>query len=140
MAVTPKFRLRKGDLERIQNLLAHASPAENRRIFRRGMRACAEIVQKITTEEMIVRGRRKSPPLPDRLTDRRTGSGLIGSIAINQPRDSVAEVGSHLVYAPLHEYGLGRFPPRPFLSPALEKASAQFGTIFVETIEQELAR
>lgn len=79
-------------------------------------------------------GARPAPALKDRLTSR-TGS-LRRSIRVNRsglPRH--VDVGSDLVYARVHELGgrAGRggsvnLPPRPYLTPALEKINKD-GTV-----------
>lgn len=80
---------------------------------------------------------------PHRLTSRRGGSGLVGSIAVDRGgTPHFVEVGSHLIYAPVHELGSrdGNTPARPFLQPALDKASAAFARFFVEEWEKEIRR
>ena len=99
----------------------------------------ALLVQKITAKEKIVRGRpRGSAPLPDRLTSRHGGSGLAGSIRVNKnPLPGAIEIGTDLGYGAIHEFGLGRYPKRPFLGPALKDADRKIKKFFEDALNRE---
>jgi len=82
--------------------------------------------------------------LPDRLTSRTGVSGLRGQITRRVSDDS-AEVGTNLVYGPIHEFGgviangWGRgirieMPRRPFLRPALDDNVNEVREVFVDSI------
>jgi phage gpG-like protein len=101
-----------------------------------------------------------------RLTSRHGGSGLVGSIRVNRsPLPMAIEVGSDKKYAAIHEEGgtinvtdkMRRalhykgmhlrkgtkkitMPKRPYLAPALEKASKEFTRIFAKELGRELAK
>ena len=99
----------------------------------------ALLVQKIAAKDKIVRGRpRHSAPLTDRLTSRHGGSGLAGSIRVNEnPLPSAIEIGTDLGYGAIHEFGLGRYPKRPFLGPALKDATRKIEKFFEDALNRE---
>lgn len=123
----------------------------------RALVACGMMVLANAAEEQILRGGRfrgpagprggrgalrDSPPNPDKLTSR--SGELRRSLSVNRGLDRsglssfYVEVGSDLVYAPLHELGLGRFPVRAFLSPAMDAVSGDFEGVFMRELEAEL--
>ena len=129
-------QLNRNDSARVRRVLGKLSPAQNANINRKSLRKCGLLVQKIAAEEMIVRGRgRHAPPLPDRLTTR-TGT-LARSIALVID-GATATVGTDLIYGAVHEFSPSH--PRPFLSPALEKAESKFEGIFIKVLEEELRK
>lgn len=141
MAVAASVKINKRDMANIEKMLGQITPKKNKRIVRDGLGRCAYLVQKTTTEEMIVRGRAKdAPPLAKKLTNRSGGAGLIGSIAVDLPKEGLATVGTALKYGAIHEFGESGYPKRPFLSPALKKASKKFSDLFLKTINRELNR
>lgn len=111
-------------------------------LVRNALKVLALEVQRVATTQKIRLGAAKSPPIPGRVTARNFGrGGLVGSIGVDL-RETYADVGSDLVYAPLHELGLtvpvpahvrtrngkrysvrayrAHFPERPYLKPALD--------------------
>lgn len=136
MAVSTTFKVT--GLKEFDKRLRKVDPERNPKIPRRALDKAALLTQKIAAKEMIVTGRpRGSAPLPNKLTNRHGGEGLVGSIAVNRsPLPKAIEIGTELVYGAVHEKGLRGFPKRPFLKPALDKASRKFGGYF----EREIAR
>ena len=136
MTVSVSTTLRRGDTAEVRRVLRSVSPKQNAEINRKALTKAGLLVQKIVTEEMIVRGRGKNaPPLPDRLTSRT--STLTRSVALILSRFKVS-IGTDLLYGAVHELHKSR--PRPFLKPGLEKAQPQFQRIFISVLEQELKR
>lgn len=106
--------------EEFKMMLSRMSPEQNRRIFSDTLEKVVNAVQDIAAREKIVRGRQHLPPLPSQLTFRKGGAAR--SIGVNlSGLPSFAEAGSILFYPLLHELGLGRFPPRPWLQPAVDE-------------------
>ena len=61
------------------------------------------------------------------------------SIRINRtPLPAAIEIGTDLVYGHVHELGSRTHPKRPFLAPALQKASKEFSRIFAKELGKEL--
>ena len=90
---------------------------------------------------MILRGG-QGPPHPSKLTSRtgtlrRSLGPAFGLDKSGLPR--FIEGGSSLVYAPVHELGLGRFPRRPFLAPAVDAVTPQLEQIMVKHWERAQA-
>lgn len=118
----------------------------NRRVLERALKKSAYLVQRIATTEKIIRGGPKgAPPDPSRVTSR-TGR-LRGSIAVDLTgAPAYAEIGSAVVYAPIHEFGgtvsrrkgSATYPPRPYLGPALDDAAKSFSDIFADEFKAEL--
>ena len=120
--------------------LDRMNPQKNTSKLKRApLKKAAKLVQKIASKEKIVRGRpRHSAPLPDRLTSRHGGAGLVGSIRVNEnPLPGAIEIGTDLDYGAIHEFGLGRFPKRPFLGPALKDATRKIETFFEDALNRE---
>lgn len=149
-------------LDELHERLDRMSPKKNPAWVGRAVRKSAELTQKITAEEMFILGSRFRGPKgprggkgkmrsagthPTKLTSRRGGAGIVGSIRTNlAPLPRAAEVGSDKVYAPVHELGLtvsrktgtAKYPPRPFLGPGLEKAAKSFDRIFAKEWAKEM--
>ena len=139
-------------LDKLHEKLARISPRKNGGAWvRRALTTCALRVQAIAACEMIIRGGRigkgsrktDAPADATRLTSR-TGR-LRGSIRVNRsPLPRAIEIGSDVAYAAIHELGGsirgGTMPKRPFMAPALEKASKEFSRIFAKELGRELAR
>jgi phage gpG-like protein len=136
---------------KLQRMIRTISPKSNPAWVRRALIAMANRVQAIATKEMIIPGGRvrvagpkggkgimtDKPAHPTKLTSR-TGA-LRSSIRVNRgPLPHAIEVGSDLEYAAVHEEGLGRYPKRPFLQPALEKASPEFSDILSRELKREI--
>lgn len=115
--------------------------------FRDALTHAAYEVQRIAAQEKIRRGgvvgkgrqRMILPPLPDRLTSR-TGS-LRRSIGVDRSDLPFAiSIGTELVYGRVHEtggrFGRAKYPPRPFLSPALDDVMPKFESFFARAIQR----
>ena len=125
----------------LRRRLKAMNPGENRRILTVGLTKAALMIQVEAATKQIVHGRTKSPPLPDRLTNRSGGRGLVGSIAVNRrPLPNAIEVGTSLVYGAVHEEGRGSYPVRAFLAPALKKIGPKLGAIMADAWKREAAR
>ena len=144
-------------IDELHEKLARISPRKNGGAWvRRALEICADSVQAIAAKEMIIQGSRfrgsagprggkgklmDASVHPTMLTSRHGGAGIVGSIRVNKsPLPRAIEIGSDKAYAPLHELGLGRYPKRAFLAPALEKASKEFSRIFAKELGRELAK
>ncbi len=122
----------------LQRRLKKLNPGENRRILTAGLTKAALMMQTDIAKNQIVHGRTKSPPLPSRLTNRSGGRGLVGSIAVDRkPLPAAIEVGTRFVYGPIHEEGLGGYPVRAFLAPALKKIGPKLGEIIASVWKRE---
>ena len=80
-----------------------------------------------------------TPPHPSRLTSR-TGE-LRRSLSVNRGLDRgglprYVDVGSDLVYAPVHELGLSRYPVRAFLAPAVAAVSPKFEGMLLHELDK----
>ena len=118
MAVGFKTRVIGG--EEYRRYVKSVTPSQNRRISRRLLEKIVGRVQTIAAKQKIVPGRGlKAAPLASKLSFRRGGAaGSIGPDFSGLP--AYAEVGSILDYPMFHEFGLGRFPKRPWLEPAID--------------------
>ena len=122
--------------EALRRRIADLTPDQNRRIVAPALVESMLLTLRIAAREKIHPGSRSSgPPKPKILTSRHGGAGLVGSLGRNEGLDksglpNFIEGGTHLVYGKMHEGGLGPFPPRPFLGPALADAQRQYGDIF----------
>ncbi len=124
----------------LQKALKRANPAVNTRIIRESLLEAAGRVQADAAGVQITgggRGKGKGlAPLPNKLTSR-TGA-LRRSIAVDRrPLPLAVEVGTDLAYGSIHEFGIGNYPKRPFMGPALDKISPQFGAIVVKRWKRE---
>ena len=120
--------------------LKRTNPAINRRIVTESLVEIALKVQTNAANLQITgggRGKGKGlSALPNKLTSR-TGT-LRRSIAVDRkPLPRAIEVGTDLVYGPIHEFGLGNFPERPFMGPALDAISPQFGAVVIKRWKRE---
>ncbi len=126
--------------DKINRLLRNITPALNRRIWDRGLTQIVLAMQTAVTTsgKHIVHGRGDAPPLPNVLTSRHGGSGLVGSITPDYtklPRS--ASIGSDLIYAGVHEDS-----KRAYLLPTyidLERAGT-FANIMIGVIQEEINR
>jgi HK97 gp10 family phage protein len=117
----------------LRRRLTSLSPVQNKEILRNSLRKSAERLQTVSATKKFRHGHRKSPPIPDILTSRNAGRGLVGSIAINYgPMPKAIEVGTHLLYGRMHELGEGGMPRRPFLEPALDDVQKEFNGIVLK--------
>ncbi len=113
---------------KLRAALSRLDPADNARIFSLSAR---EIATKIAANARNVQLRRGGGTVhPTQLTSRTFR--LRDSIAPDfrgLPR--FAEVGTDVLYGPLHEHGLG-IKARPFMAPALEAVRPQIPAIVVK--------
>ncbi len=127
----------------LQRRLKQMNPAINKRIIRESL---VEAAGKIQTNAALVQitggGRGKGqglPPLPHKLTSR-TGT-LRRSIAVDRkPLPLAIEIGPNPPadgYGEIHELGLGNYPKRPFMGPALDAISPEFGAIVIKRWKRE---
>ena len=102
---------------------------------RRALIRSAIAVQNNSTTRQIIRGgvfNGQSAAVDPKQITSRTGA-LRASIAVDRrelPRYAV-EVGSSLVYAPVHEFGNATTRARPYLSTALADEADKFPDIFM---------
>jgi hypothetical protein len=115
------------------------------------------LVLKNAAEKQILRGGRfrgaagprggkgafiDSPPAPHQLTSR--SGELRRSLGASRGLDRgglsafFIEFGSDMVYAPIHELGLGRYPVRAFLQPGLDEESSNFEGMLAAELEQAM--
>lgn len=109
-------------------------------VFRRALIKAALRTQELAATEFIIRGGARGAPPHPKLVTSRTGE-LRRSIRVNRgPLPSAIEIGSDLVYAPVHEFGsrARNIRPRPYLQPALEKASRDFERLFAVEWQREI--
>ena len=118
----------------LKRRLKRLTPAQNKQIAGPALLESMLLTLRVAAREKIYPGG-KAPPRNGILTSR-TGTlrrSLTASFATDRsqlPKSITG--GSNLVYAPVHEFGLGRHPKRPFLQPALDDASKKFNAIFAK--------
>jgi phage gpG-like protein len=116
-------------MPQVRAMLKRLTPAESRKVVVDSLLECAHTIQRNAAEKQILPGG-KGPPDPKQLTSR-TGT-LRGSIAVNRsPLPAAVEIGTHLVYGPVHELGGRHHPRRPFLAPAVEETEEGFPDVFL---------
>lgn len=126
-------------IDKLNKKLRKINPEKNLKILTRALDKAGLLVQDIAARKKIISGRGNAPPLSDRLTNRHGGEGLVGSIRVNRsPFPHAIEIGTDLGYGAVHELGLGAFPPRPFLSPALKDAESRVRRFFEAEIAREI--
>jgi phage gpG-like protein len=155
--VAVAIRLRLEGTETLKKVLNSFSEPKRRQVLDQSLRKMAFRVQEIATKDIILRGGGPSAPThPTRLRSRsgelrRSISGPRGKDTSELPR--AIEVGTDLVYGPVHEFGAtikasGKpylvfqlpagnwvsvkkvtIPPRPFIGPAFDRASQEFEAI-----------
>jgi hypothetical protein len=122
--------------------LGKLNPEQNTRIISNGLEEIALRIQADAAKNQIVHGRGRGkhalPPLPDKLSSRNGGAGIVGSIRVNRgPGPKRAEVGSDKVYSAVHEFGINPFPQRAYLAPALEVVRPRIEEIIVKHWRKE---
>ena len=123
------IRVRITGIEQVRAMLKKLTPAESKQIVVDSLLECAHMIQRNAAEKQIIAGG-KSAPDPTRLTSR-TGT-LRSSIAINRsPLPAAIEIGTHLVYGLVHEFGGRYVHARPFLAPAVEATEEGFPEVFM---------
>lgn len=127
----------KQDMARVKRVLGSLRAPQQAKAVSRFLLKAGFAVLKDAAENQIIRGGRvrvgksltSTRPHPTRLTSR-TGE-LRRSLSANRGLERAGlpryiDVGSDLVYARVHELGLGRYPVRAFLAPAVAAVSPQF--------------
>lgn len=125
-------------LPKLQRALSKMNPGVNKKILRDSLLESARTIQREAAKNQILaggggKGSGMTPPHPKFLTSRHGGEGLVGSIHVDEgPLPFAIEVGTDLVYGAVHEFGLGPYPKRPFMQPALDKMAPRFGDIVIK--------
>ena len=120
--------------KRLRKRLAKMDPQQNARILIKSYR---EIALKISANARNVQIRRgRGAVHPTKLTHRsfRLRDSIVPDFK-GLPR--FAEVGTNLFYGAIHEFGLGRFPARPFMEPALDAISPTIPVIVTKHWKRE---
>lgn len=134
--------------EQLRKDIAKLSPKQ-RRILDPALLESGLLVLRIAAQEKIRRGGQRtkgvqSPAIQGKLTSRtgtlRRSLGPTFGVDRSGLRQGFIEVGSELVYAPVHEFGNATHPPRPFLSPALDDSISSFRGIFLKHWDQGTRR
>lgn len=129
----------------LERALKKLSPSQNKKILTESLLQCAYLVAENAAKEQIIQGSRffatgprggrtlkDAPVHPTKLTSRRGGAGLVGSITPEWHKKPFSiDVGTHLKYGPVHELGLGRYPKRAFLEPAVKAVENRFPDVFM---------
>lgn len=141
MPAVVSYKVDFRSIKKIKRMMDSVSPKQNKAINQNALKKAAYLVQKISTEEWIVRGRgTKAKPLPDKLSNRT--STLIRSIGVDfsDVGKGSASVGTNLIYGAAHEKPSNKSKrrARPFLKPALEQASPRFDDIYAAELERQL--
>jgi len=126
----------------LKRRLAKMTPAQNAQIVRKSLIEAGGLVQRNAQLKQIIPSgggaANPAPVHPTRLTSRHGGAGLVGHIKVDQrPLPRAVEIGTELLYGALHEFGMGRFPVRAFLAPALEAERSGFPAIVVKHWKRE---
>lgn len=136
------FKINVTGLKKLDKKLRQIDPERHRSILTRSLTKAALLVQKIAATEKIDRGRGpKAPVLLNKLTSRRGGAGLVGSIRVNRSGfPHFVEIGTDLGYGAEHELGLKGRKKRPFLAPALKDAEKRIRRIFEQEMNREIRK
>lgn len=156
MPVRVSAKLDERDLRKVLAAVATLkAPALYRPVRRFLLSAAILVLDNAASEQIIAGGRFKvgtgprggkilqsSPPHPSRLTSR--SGELRRSLSLERGIDDSGlpkyiDVGSDLVYAPVHELALRGYPKRAFLAPALEEEALGFGELLFAELARELA-
>lgn len=162
------LRITAEGFEKVEAALRALNPQQRPKAVRQALVRCALQVQKVATQDVMIRGG-QGPPHPTRLTSR-TGTLRRSYVVNRRPLPRAVEVGSALNYARTHEFGFrgtvrvrrhardvafGRrvapffvgpysrkmnLPARPVLQPALRRSSGSFSRIFRDEIERQVAQ
>lgn len=114
MAVAVSVRV--DGIPEVEAMLKRIAPGTNPKWVRGSMVDCGLLTQKIAAKEMIIQGSRfrsggkgklrNAGVHPRKLTSRRGGAGLVGSIHVNRAGlPWSVEVGTDLGYGAVHELG-----------------------------------
>lgn len=130
-----QLRVRIVGSKALTKALDKMNPGLNKKILRDSLIEAALAIQKDAAGNQILRGgggkRNARPAVAGQLTSRK--GTLRRSIKVDRgPLPFAIESGTDLIYGPLHEFGLGRMPKRPFMKPALDKLAPKFGEIVVK--------
>lgn len=121
----------------VRDFMQRINPARNTKIIRNGLVRAALEIQANAADIQIAaggRGKRKAlRPLPDRLTSR-SGALRRGIHVDRSDLPFAIEIarGPNEPYGDIHELGLGNYPRRPFMAPALDAIGPRFGDIIVK--------
>lgn len=126
-------------VKRLNKLLSDMAPNQRAEFSDKALTLMTLFLQsEVTTSgDFIKHGRGDADPLPNVLTNRHGGQGLIGSIAPDFSRlPRLSTLGSDLPYAGVHEFG-----SRPYLAPTFDKAksSGRLSQIAVTVIQRQVA-
>lgn len=123
--------------ENLRRLLRRMSPQSNPAWVRRGMLKVGFQMQTLAASKYILRGGGPRAPVHPTMLTSRTGT-LRRSIAVNRRRlPFTVSVGTHLRYGRTHELGLGPYPRRAFLDPALQEVAKTAANVLAEEWEKE---
>lgn len=110
-----------------------------------GVRAAATAVQGAARRDFFRRG--GGPPVPEILTSRHGGSGLVGTIMVEYVEAGyTAIIGPNKVYGAIHEFGgspgmapgPAAIPARPYMHPALDQETEHVQSIIANTLYEAI--
>lgn len=106
--------------------------------------------QKKDLREGTLEGLRRAMFYVENISKRRFGtpgnlkvkSGrLRGSIkqSVKEMKDKfVGTIGTNVIYGPVHEFGLGKYPPRPFIKPAIDENVDMINRLIQRSINRKV--
>ncbi|GAF94971.1 unnamed protein product, partial [marine sediment metagenome] len=116
--------------------VGRVSPQQNPGWVKRALVDAGKHVQGVARKEIRSGA---GPPRHGTLTTR--SGGLRRSIQLDRgPLPNAIDVRSDKFWALFHEEGLGRYPKRPFMAPALGKSEKEVGRIFEAELAKELRK
>lgn len=135
-----KIEVTAPGIVRIRKVLDRLSRTGMRTILNRGLtHIILEMQSEVTSSGDFIRhGRGDAPALPDILTSRQGGAGLVGSIAPDYTKlPRAVSLGSDLAYAGVHEDSR-----RAYLLPTYDKMASKgrLVEIMISIARQELAK
>jgi hypothetical protein len=131
-------------IEKLNQGLARLTPKKHKEIMSGALMDCAKLVMINAKDRQIRKGGRvatKGPRggrvlksigvHPTMLTSR--SGDLRESIDIDrQPLPFAIDIGTHFGYGAIHEQGLGNYPVRAFLAPAVKEEEGRFPKVFMK--------
>lgn len=158
MATRVHVSIDKAQMARVRRVLGSMRAPRVAKVTSAFLMQAAELVLVDAAQNQIIRGGRvrgpagprggkgkllDTKPHPSKLTSRsgelRRSLGVTrGSDRSGLPR--YIDVGSDLVYARVHELGLGRFPKRAFLAPAVAAVSPKFEGLLLAELEKAVTQ
>jgi phage gpG-like protein len=144
----------KAQMARVRRVLGSMRAPKVAKVTSSFLLQAAELVLTDAAQNQIIRGGRfraapgprggkgklrNTKPHPSKLTSR--SGELRRSLSVNRGRDRsglprYVDVGSDLVYARVHELGLGSYPKRAFLAPAVAAVSPRFEGLLLGELEK----